>query len=327
MSSKLSVVRAPSPLEASVGDYLAHVRAGGPSQKTRKFYEAVLYRQFLPWCQEVGVSSVEDLTQAALDRFSEHLQVTPRPDGAPRSKHTVASYARTLGFFVTWLREAGEVGAKVRMQRPKTGRALPRVLSRAEIQSLEDAATCERDKLLVRLLADTGLRASELLNLRDEDLLKKGTARFLRVVGKGDQVREVPLRPALFDRLWRFSARSRPNRGLSSRIWWSRARRPDGFQTNEAIDGYDPLHVSGLDQLFRQLCNSVGLVDSAGKARAYPHLLRHSYATWALSRGVPTQQVADVLGHSSLAMISQTYAHLTPQMNYDSLMRLLQEHD
>jgi len=57
------------------------------------------------------------------------------------------------------------------------------VLSRDEIDRLEVAANAERDKVIVRLLADTGIRASELLGLRSGDVLEQGRDRFLRLLG------------------------------------------------------------------------------------------------------------------------------------------------
>jgi integrase len=90
------------------------------------------------------------------------------------------------------------------------------VLSRDEIDHLEDAARAEPDKVIVRLLADTGIRASELLGLRSSDLVERGRDRFIQVVGRsqggganGDKGRLVPVQPQLYRRLQRL-ARGRP---------------------------------------------------------------------------------------------------------------------
>lgn len=57
--------------------------------------------------------------------------------------------------------------------------------------------------------------------------------------------------------------------------------------------------------------------------RVYPHLLRHSFATWQLSRGMSPILLADLLGHSSLVMIHRVYAHLTRSDAYDALVSAL----
>jgi len=59
------------------------------------------------------------------------------------------------------------------------------------------------------------------------------------------------------------------------------------------------------------------------RKRTYPHLLRHSYATWALNRGMNPIMLAQVLGHSSLVMIQCTYAHSTPSDAHELMAKLL----
>jgi integrase len=59
------------------------------------------------------------------------------------------------------------------------------------------------------------------------------------------------------------------------------------------------------------------------RKRAYPHMLRHSYATWALNHGMNPIMLAQVLGHSSLVMIQRNYAHSTPADAHEMLAKLL----
>jgi integrase/recombinase XerD len=61
--------------------------------------------------------------------------------------------------------------------------------------------------------------------------------------------------------------------------------------------------------------------------RVYPHLLRHSFATWQLSRGMNPIQLAQILGHSSLNMIQAVYSHLSPGDAYEAMLRTLGEED
>jgi len=75
-------------------------------------------------------------------------------------------------------------------------------------------------------------------------------------------------------------------------------------------------------QLLRTAAWNAGI-----EKRVYPHLLRHSFATWQLSRGMNPIQLAQILGHSSLAMIQTVYAHLSPQDAHAALLKTLTEED
>jgi integrase len=57
----------------------------------------------------------------------------------------------------------------------------------------------------------------------------------------------------------------------------------------------------------------------------YPHLLRHSFATWVLTRGMNPVMLAHILGHTSLAMIQNVYSHLTPTDACEAMVRALAE--
>ncbi len=94
------------------------------------------------------------------------------------------------------------------------------------MQRMEDAADSHRDKLIVRLLADTGMRSGELLRLTPTDIQRVGTRDVLKVRGKGDRERLVPMTPAVAKRLQRFAARTRPQDTTSARIFLSSRRSP-----------------------------------------------------------------------------------------------------
>ena len=59
------------------------------------------------------------------------------------------------------------------------------------------------------------------------------------------------------------------------------------------------------------------------RKRVYPHLMRHTFATWAPTRGMNPLTMAQILGHNSLAMIQNVYAHLTPSDSYEALLKAL----
>jgi integrase len=167
------------------------------------------------------VETVDQLDQGALDRLTSGLLEDGGKRGKPLSKDTVHSYVRAVRQFLKWAAKEGEA-VKGTPQLPRLTRRVLDVLSREEIERLEDAAPTERAKLIIRLLADTGIRVGELCGLRPEDIVRSQDRRtFLKVRGKGSKERLAPLpAPPLvrrLDRLHRGRPRRRTATGCSSR--------------------------------------------------------------------------------------------------------------
>ena len=299
---------APSPLARLVEDFLASKRAGGKSPRTLEAYEYPLRRLLLPFCEREGLTQPAQVDQRGLDRLSAQL-LEAGHSGRPLSRHSVASYARHLNVFLKWARQEGELPSTARMQNVKPQRRILEVLSREEVEALEDAAETERDKLIIRLLADTGIRLGELLSLRLEDVSRQGRSHYLRVRGKGEAERLVPI-PRLYPRLQRFAERGRPRDAGSERIFLARRRSPGG--------DYEPVTKSGVEQMLRLAARKAGI-----RRRVYPHLLRHSFATWSLRGGMGTLQLMQIMGHTSLDMITNVYSTWCPQDSYDAMLKLL----
>jgi len=307
----------PTTLEGLVEDYLASCRARGLSPKTiRDNYGYALKSMFLPWAATEGITEPGQITNRVLDRFTAHLLEHGGKRGQ-LSRHSVASFAESVNWWLRWLRAEGELKAQAKAQVPSRPKRVLDVLSREEIQALEDAARTERDKLMIRLMADTGMRVSELLGLRVTDLMERDRNHYVVLAGrsqgggaKGDQSRLVPI-PRMWRRLQRYVERGRPKDANSDRIFLS-ARR------DRRTGDYEPLTKSGVEQMVRNVAESAGVTK-----RTYPHMLRHSYATWALNRGMNPIMLAQVLGHSSLVMIQRTYAHSTPSDAHELMARLL----
>jgi integrase/recombinase XerD len=208
-------------------------------------------------------------------------------------------------------KEGEKVDAKAPL--PKLSRPVIDVLSRSEIQAMEDAAASERDKLIVRLLADTGIRLSELLGLRTADLLEgEGKHAFLKIRGKRDKERLVPLAPALARRLRRFAEKT-PKETNYERIFISMRRRPGSGE-------YRPITPSGLSQLVHILADEAGITK-----RVHPHLFRHSFATQMLRKGMNPLVLQQILGHADLTMITKTYSHLDQDSAYEATLKVLLE--
>jgi integrase/recombinase XerD len=301
-------------LPTLVDDYLAHCRARGLAPNTvNQAYKYPLRGVLLRFCEREGIADVSGIDGRTLNRLSAWLLERGGRNGQPLSPHSVHSYTRAINHFLSWAKKEGEpVDAKAQL--PKLPKRLVEVLTRDELKNMEHAAEAERDKLIIRLLADTGLRVGELLGLRTNDLVEQNKTYYLHVRGEGSKDRMVPV-PKLYRRVRIYLERGRPRDAVSNRIFLSRRRRPNGGD-------YEPLTTSGVDQMIR----NVGELAGVGK-RVYPHLLRHSFATWQLSRGMNPIQLAQILGHSSLTMIQAVYSHLTPTDAYEAILRTYREEE
>ncbi len=184
-----------------------------------------------------------------------------------------------------------------RLRTPRQKQDLPRVLSVEEVLALLGRVAPagplgERDLAMFELLYGCGLRASELLGLRDGDVdLEAG---LVRCVGKGDKERIVPMGGAATAALTRYLRDGR-------RTLQRGRRRPELFLNARG----GPLTRQGLDYLLRRYLRKAGLL-----GRASTHTFRHSFATHLLAGGADLRSVQEMLGHANVAT-TQLYTHVT----------------
>src|SRR2546430_1688788 len=157
-------------IAASVDDFLLNARAKRLSPRTVSFYATTCQKVLLPFCERNGIKDVAQLKQQHLERLAVELQDTPGAKG-PRSPFTVKAYLKGINQFLAWARKRGIETPKAEM--PKTPKRDIDVLSRAEVQYLEDAADVIRDKLIIRILADTAARLDEVTRLRVGDVYER----------------------------------------------------------------------------------------------------------------------------------------------------------
>jgi integrase len=172
----------------------------------------------------------------------------------------------------------------------------------------ENAAFSERDKLIIRIFGDCGLRIAELTQLKPTDIMRSGRHAYLRVLGKGSRMRDVPLPPQILRRPERHIA-GRPIERSSDRIFLSHRRGPSG--------DYDPLTANGIYQAIKDAADRAGITK-----HIHPHLFRHSWMTEMLRNGMRPVQLFVIAG-ASVQVISEHYAHLTKDDAYEAMMRVL----
>ncbi|RPI08309.1 MAG: site-specific tyrosine recombinase XerD [Zetaproteobacteria bacterium] len=214
---------------------------------------------------------------------------------SPRSVGRHLSAIRQFHRFLVGQKLAAE-DPTAHLEAPRPWRRLPGVLSSEEVDRLlavREVATPQglRNRAMLELMYASGLRVSELVGLRlgDADL---GLG-IVRVVGKGDKERLVPVGEAAAD-------------SLRAYLKHGRVRLAKDRASDHLFLGR---HGGGLTrQMFWQIIKQAAV--QAGIARAVtPHTLRHSFATHLLERGADLRSVQLMLGHADIAT-TQIYTHL-----------------
>ena len=308
MAVQLLTSSTPTPIERLVDDYLSNCAARGLALRSvDRAYGYSLHAKFLPWCRSQGIDRVDQLDRRALDRFSTSLLAHRKENGEPLSKYSVHTYIRPVRQMLTWASTVGEE-VLAKPQLPRRSKPLRDVLSREETDLLESVLYSERDRIIVRIFSDCGLRLDELTRLTPSDIVRSGRQAHLRVHGKRDRIRDVPILPLLLRRLERH-IETRPTERSADRIFLSARRAPFG--------DYEPLTDSGVYKVVKDAVVRAGI-----QKRVYPHLLRHSWMTEMLRNGMNPIQLSIIAG-ASPEVIAECYAHLTRDDAYESTLRAL----
>jgi len=277
-----------------------------------------LFREFLDHIVvERGLSTNTRLSYARdLKKFEEFLMATGmsvtdvRPEevsgflkALSQGGLSVRSYTRSLialrGFY-KYLMRKGIVSASPcsNIDIPKLHKKLPEFLTLEEVDRLlsaprADTALGLRDKAMLETLYATGLRVSELVGLKMNDLSLQGG--YLTAFGKGSKQRMVPLGDAAMYWLKRYMDEARP--GLLKK------------RNNTALF----LSIRGSKmtrQNFWEIIKKYAVISGINRARTKPHIMRHSFATHLLERGADLRIVQAMLGHSDIST-TQIYTHIT----------------
>ena len=245
--------------------------------------------QFSRWISDRGLGVEEARRLDVLDFLTEHAHWPPR---------TLARRLSALRRFYRYLEREGRVAENPcdRIDAPRLGHPLPGALTEKEVERLlaapdVDTALGLRDRAMLEVLYATGLRVSELVGLRSEQVnLSQGV---LRVVGKGDKERLVPLGELAVGWLDRFFERGRAGiLGMkSSPVLFPTAR---GRAMTRQAFWYLIKRYAGCAGISRDIS---------------PHTLRHAFATHLLDHGADLRVVQMLLGHRDIST-TQIYTHV-----------------
>lgn len=182
---------------------------------------------------------------------------------------------------------------KIQFCCPKRKQKVPPLLSRTEVRAIIDACHHPKYKAMLAMCYGCGLRVSELIHVKVEDI--DGKRQTVRVAGKGDKQRFVIISPSLLMQLRRYWCQFRP------RVWL--------FPSSRYLEhGEMPTCATSVRKVVKRLAKHVGI-----KKQCSMHSLRHAYATHQLEAGMPLHQLQHQLGHSHIST-TQTYLHWLPEL-------------
>lgn len=280
-------------LETQVADYLHYSQVErGLSRNTILSYNEDL-KEFMAYLKTKELSSWNKI-----DRFVilDYLQYENKQN---KARNSVIHAVSTLRRFFRYLMQEKFISENpmVQVSSPKQAHPLPQVLTETEVNSLLDAPDTStkygcRDRAILETMYATGLRVSELVHLKLDDLhLEMG---LIQTLGKGNKERIIPIGDVAIDWL---------NRYL-------RDSRPQLLKNRQSPYVFLNAHGSGLSRqsIWKKIKQYVALVGI--KKDVTPHTLRHSFATHILENGADLRVLQELLGHSDIST-TQIYTHIS----------------
>ena len=261
--------------------FIATKRLEGRSERTLKYYKITIEKMMKSIDKNVRAITTDDLRHYLADY----------QQNSNASKMSIDNIRRNLSSFFNWLEDENYIlkSPVRRIHKIKTTTAVKEAYSDDEVERLRDFCTEIRDLALVDMLASTGMRIGELVQLNIEDI--DFNERECVVLGKGDKERIV-----YFD--------GRTKLHLQEYL----ETRKDG---NEALfvglrKPHKRVTINGVELRIRQLGQAVGI------RKCHPHKFRRTMATVAIDKGMPIEQVQKLLGQEKIdttlqyAMVKQS---------------------
>ena len=265
----------------------------GLSANTRQAYE----RDLRLFCKTLGFKNSDALVNVSREQITGYMTQLKEKGLAAA---TIARKLAAIKAFYRFMTAEGYMDANPAevVEAGTKGIKLPRVLSEDEVVRLlnqPDITTAEgfRDRTMLEVLYATGMRVSELINLKLErvDLNMK----YIIAFGKGSKERIVPLGSVAAEFLQQYLEKVRPKLTHAGR------------NTNIVFLAFGGHELTR--QRFWQIIRAYGRKANINKALT-PHILRHSFATHLLDNGADLRSVQELLGHSDIST-TQIYTHLT----------------
>jgi integrase/recombinase XerD len=310
-------------LDGAIRDFLEYMRfERDASRNTIRAYMNDL-ADWSRFCEELG-KPVYPVEEPVLARYMRRLE-TRGMSASTRNRRAAA-----LSAFSRYLIYDGRIKSAVELPPlPKIGETLPRVMTEGEIERLLDvcnserlgdadagakskrAAVALRDRAMIEMAYDCGLRASEVCSLRMSDIDETGGIMYVK--GKGMHVRIVPYVGAL-----RQVVRSYLDESRTLLLGYRKGASGGDEKDTDALFLSSRGERLLRSELWRVLQRR-GIAAGIPRDRLHPHALRHSFATHLHRRGMDLRTLQELLGHSSIAT-TEKYIHLDTELRdmYDS---------
>lgn len=268
----------------------------GLSTNTTNSYFSDL-KKFFDFILQKKIISLKEIDRKVLEEFINYLNLQNI------SLRSQSRYLSSLRSFFKFLIDEGFVDSNPveKIDSPKIRRNLPDVLTVEEVFKILNAVQttdCRgiRDKAILETLYASGLRVSELINLKQRDVLKE--QEVLKIFGKGSKERFVPI-------------------GSTALKWINEYQNKcRHLFEKQGIDSKDILFLNkngkkfsrmGIWKIIRNYALLVGLED-----KVHPHIFRHSFATHLIEGGADIRIVQEMLGHSDIST-TQIYTHISKE--------------
>lgn len=273
-------------LLAHLETYISAKRVEGCSEKTLRYYESTIRNMLLMVAKQPKDISTDELRW--------YLDSYQRKNNA--SKVTVDNVRRILSSFFSWLEEENLIlkSPVRRIHKVKTGKTVKETYTDEALEIMRDHCENARDLAMIDLLSSTGMRVGELVKLNRADI--DFQERECIVFGKGDKQRKVY-----------FDARTKIH--LQRYLNGRKDDCPALFVTLQ--QPHNRLLISGVEIRLRELGRRLGI------PKVHPHKFRRTLATMAIDKGMPIEQVQQLLGHQSVdttlqyAMVNQNNVKLS----------------
>lgn len=261
--------------------FLSAKRIEGCSEKTLKYYNATI--QAMLTCVGKGVRHiVTDDVRSYLTEYQEKNQ---------SSKVTIDNIRRILSSFFSWLEDEDYIlkSPVRRIHKVKTGTNIKETYTDEALELMRDSCTELRDLAIIDMLASTGMRVGEMVLLNRADI--NFNERECVVFGKGDK-----------ERIVYFDARTKIH--LQNYLNSRRDENPALFVSLQKP--HKRLQISGIEVRLREYGKRLGL------SKVHPHKFRRTLATMAIDKGMPIEQLQQLLGHRRIdttlqyAMVKQS---------------------
>ena len=261
--------------------FLAAKRIEGCSEKSLKYYESTILTMLDNLKKDVKKIVTEDI----------RTYLTEYQARKNSSKVTIDNIRRILSSFFSWLEDEDYIlkSPVRRIHKVKTGTNIKETYSDEVLELMRDNCTELRDLAMIDMLASTGMRVGEMVLLNREDI--DFNERECVVFGKGDK-----------ERIVYFDARTKIH--LQNYLNSRTDENPALFVSLQSP--YNRMNIGGIEVRLRQFGKSLGL------NKVHPHKFRRTLATMAIDKGMPIEQLQQLLGHKRIdttlqyAMVKQS---------------------